>query len=251
MVQCDNFDLKIKYSLGKHKYSFSFRIFESVLNRLSRNDSFVLDAGCGPNSPLLRLKKHSFAVGLDVSPSNLEKMAAELKRLGLGKIVLVKASASNLPFREGVFDIVAMRDVLEHLNSVDDTMRQMSYSMKRGAKILMTVTNILNPVMLCDSLLPPPANQRITSKFGIKYYERHTRPSPASMVESVKNHSMRPAYFSMFSIPPFVTFEKLDIYERKFPNYYYFWIAFEKLTNTSVTKVFKEIIFLVAEKTGY
>lgn len=244
-------NLKLHFCLGRHKYPFSYHIFEFQIISVAGEGDFILDAGCGFNSPILGLQHFAFAVVLDIERLNLRKLASKCNKCDLNRISFIVASVNNLPFRENVFDVVAMRDVLEHIDDIDRSLQEMAYSMKNRAKIIITTTNFLNPIMLCDSMLPGVVSQKIINRFGVSYYERKTRLNPFSMVRLLTKNSLIVKRLLMFSIPPFVTLKKLSIYEYAFPKIYYFWIAFEKLTNTIITKIFKEIIFVIAEKTSH
>src|SRR5690606_31519276 len=99
--------------------------------------------GCGPNSPLLRFDQFELGVGLDVSRSNLQKMARECRDKNLNKISLVLGNIGYLPFKDNTFNVIGMRDVLEHVDNIPDAINQLSKSMKKGSKLILTTTNIL------------------------------------------------------------------------------------------------------------
>lgn len=76
----------------------------------------VLDAGCGTGMNLAWLKQHfkvRMAVGVDVADA-----ALTYARQRLGNYVL-KASATELPFRSEIFDLTISTDVLQHLPGDD------------------------------------------------------------------------------------------------------------------------------------
>jgi len=73
----------------------------------------VLDAGCGTGAALGYLADYGVVTGLDYSPDALQLS----RRRGRGR--LTRASISDLPFHNGVFDLVTSFDVL-CLLGVDD-----------------------------------------------------------------------------------------------------------------------------------
>lgn len=80
------------------------------------------DLGCGPGfliqSQLLRFEE---VVGLDIS----KEMIRVCKAKGLSNCAFfIMADAENLPFRNGVFDIVTMRAALHHIPSVSKCFRE-------------------------------------------------------------------------------------------------------------------------------
>lgn len=106
---------------------------EAVLTVLRSNQT-LLDAGCG--ATLALLKKYaglaSFAVGVDlVTPS--EKPTA---RSGI-----TVGDLSALPFRDGAFDIVVSRSVVEHLENPEAVFREVARTLKSGGKVIFTTPN--------------------------------------------------------------------------------------------------------------
>ena len=77
----------------------------------------TLDLGCGKGLFLrMLLKRSDMVVGLDGSEYELgfaKKLL--IKALGGGKLHLVRASASQLPFKDGAFDLVWSNCVIEHI----------------------------------------------------------------------------------------------------------------------------------------
>lgn len=248
MYDPNNRNLKLHFCLGRHRYSFYYHFFESQLILAVGRENFILDAGCGPNSPILKLQHFAFSIALDIDRLNLRKLANKCNIRDLNKISFILADTGNLPFRENVFDVVAMRDVLEHVGDIDGTLQEIAYSMKNRAKLIVTTTNLFNPIMFGDTLLPKAVSHKIIKRFGVSYYERKKRLNPFSILRVFAKNCLIVKCLLMFSLPPFVG-GKLSIYKYEFPKIYYFWIAFEKLTNTIITRIFKEIIFVIAEKT--
>lgn len=84
-------------------------------------DDRVLDVGCGLAGLLIALAERipfaSPAVGVDVSAELIASAATEVARAGLdGRITVMTAAATDLPFRDGSFDIVFSSHVVKHLD---------------------------------------------------------------------------------------------------------------------------------------
>lgn len=95
----------------------------------------VLDLGCGNGffgevlfGPKL------IAVGLDISPSAL----ALAKRSPTYQDVVL-ASAASMPFRDGCFGSVLSNSALEHIEPLDETLREISRVLKEGGRFVFTV----------------------------------------------------------------------------------------------------------------
>jgi SAM-dependent methyltransferase len=68
----------------------------------------VLDVACGPGNFSREFARavgpDGLVIGIDASRTMLERGAADLERSGLENLALVRGDATNLPFRDGVFD---------------------------------------------------------------------------------------------------------------------------------------------------
>ncbi len=93
----------------------------------------ILDLGCGTGSTLASLKDWGWAVGLDNSPLAL----AYSRQRGVGP--LVEASAQELPFKEGSFDLIVGLDILEHLEDDLQALREIFRTLKPSGYVLITV----------------------------------------------------------------------------------------------------------------
>jgi ubiquinone/menaquinone biosynthesis C-methylase UbiE len=84
-----------------------------------RQNSRVLDVGCGNGKTLVPLAKKKYdVVGLDVSWSALKILEETLKKLGI-YANLVLGDMTTFPFHDGCFDAVVCNYVLTHLLDED------------------------------------------------------------------------------------------------------------------------------------
>ena len=96
------------------------RFYEALSRDISqhRKEGDILDIGTGPG--LLLMKLHAFCpgfrlVGLDVSPSMVEKAAENIEEAGLaGTVRVQEGSVHALPFEECSFDVVVSTGSLHH-----------------------------------------------------------------------------------------------------------------------------------------
>jgi SAM-dependent methyltransferase len=105
----------------------------------------VLDIGCGMGFALQAMRDAGFGdvYGIDISA---EQVAA-CKGKGL-PVELVCDSAGFLRKHHGVFDIVLLMDVLEHLPVPDQIpfLRSIHYAMSDKARLIITVPNASSPL---------------------------------------------------------------------------------------------------------
>ena len=94
----------------------------------------VLDIGCGKGTLLRKLVEDYGVegVGIDIVPT---------KTTG---ITFVCAEAQNLPFKEGVFDIVYSLGVLEHLTCTEKAFVEAHRVLKTDGQVLITVPNLFS-----------------------------------------------------------------------------------------------------------
>lgn len=99
-----------------------------------RDNSRVLDVGCGTGRWLRRyLQRNLLPVGVDATQGMLELAAAS----GV-ECQLVVGCAQNLPFGDGVFDLVSAVTVIQHIPRVEqgDALQEMARVLQPGGHLL-------------------------------------------------------------------------------------------------------------------
>lgn len=233
---------------GSRKYPSYYRTFNHKVSVSVKRQGYVLDGGCGSETILEKLEHFGLGVALDVNRASLKLLMEKLNSLGLRSVSLVVASVEFLPFRKEVFDIVVLRDILEHVKNIDRTLHETASCLRNHGKTFITTSNLLNPVLFLDTVLPREVAQKIVEKFGASYHERNRRITPFSILKMRDRFLVRE--ISMFSLPPFIRGKvyKDACSRHTFPKSYYLWLAFERITNIAGMKIFKEIMLIVAEK---
>lgn len=97
--------------------------------------SQVLDVGCGTGRWLRRfLQRNIVPVGVDATQGMLQQAAAN----GV-ECQLVVGCAQNLPFGDGVFDLVSSVTVIQHISHMDqgDALKEMARVLRPGGHILL------------------------------------------------------------------------------------------------------------------
>jgi len=110
----------------------------AVLERLGAVEpGRLLDAGGGPGRLSAPLAARHRVTLCDISPEMLE----EASRRCPPDVVLVEADARRLPFADGAFDDVAALDLLCHLPSVEQGLRELGRVLRPGGRITFDTTN--------------------------------------------------------------------------------------------------------------
>lgn len=96
----------------------------------------VLDVGCGDGFLALQLKKNFKEVyGVDVNEIDL----AIARRINPKKQVhFIKASATNLPFKNEFFDVVICTDVIEHIKEDEKVVSEVRRVLKKNGTLIIT-----------------------------------------------------------------------------------------------------------------
>ncbi len=97
------------------------------------NPALILDLGCGTGGSFSLLRNWGTVIGLDASPIAL-KFA---RKRGMKYLVL--GDAQCLPFDENRFDLVAVLDVLEHLEEDCQALKEIWRVLKPNGAVVFTV----------------------------------------------------------------------------------------------------------------
>ena len=98
-----------------------------------KGDLLILDAGCGTGGNLAWLSSLGQVFGIDYN-----EIACSLSAKKSGCVI--RASLPDgIPFKNEVFDLITLLDVLEHLEKDLETLRQLREKLKPGGRMLITV----------------------------------------------------------------------------------------------------------------
>lgn len=113
---------------------FYYKILEKELSKMES----VLDVGCGSNSPLAKIYKNFYSVGVDVFEPSIKKSKKEKihDNYKLGDVLKISKY-----FKQKSFDVVIALDLIEHLEKNDglNLLKQMELIAKR--KIILLTPN--------------------------------------------------------------------------------------------------------------
>lgn len=103
-----------------------------------RSDMRILDVGCGPGSitaGLARWVPEGEVVGVDAAADVLEHARERAEKQGVPNVRFEEADAYELPYPDGSFDIVYAHQLLQHLGSPVDALREFRRVLKSGGAV--------------------------------------------------------------------------------------------------------------------
>lgn len=109
-----------------------------------------LDLCCGTGAVTLSLaRKTNFVVGLDFNFNMLKIAQKKIKESGLqGRTKLIKGDAMNLPFKNGVFDVVTIAFGLRNVPDAAKTIAEAFRVLKPNGKLaILEMSQPTNPVI--------------------------------------------------------------------------------------------------------
>jgi ubiquinone/menaquinone biosynthesis C-methylase UbiE len=96
------------------------------------DDQRILDAGCGPGGNGAWLRSHGQVVGVDVAQEALEFVRARR-----AETTPVRASAEQLPFEDGAFDVAVGITLLYTVNDDVAVLGELARVLRRGGAVLL------------------------------------------------------------------------------------------------------------------
>ncbi len=127
----------IRFFVNPVRYGY----FKDLLADVGVQTGRVLDIGCGGGILAEEFARDGFEVtGVDPAPESIETARAHAAA-SLLRIAYQTGSGEDLPFAEQSFDIVTCCDVLEHVDDVQQVLREVSRVLKDGGLFLYDTVN--------------------------------------------------------------------------------------------------------------
>ncbi len=140
-------------------YRFTSELFDALIMKNRGESKAWLDAGCGRNELTNEFKAiYGMAVGVD--------------RVGGGGGRFVRANLSKLPFREGTFDFITCKWVLEHLPYPKEVIGELRRVLAPGGKLLIQTPNRNHFLLIGSRLLPSALKSRLIAFYFTSQQER-------------------------------------------------------------------------------
>ena len=111
------------------------KILDKIISTLPLPaDAQILEAGCGSGGNLSMLARHGQVYGMETNAQALEFATTKgMAQIAAGHL------PEQIPFRNQTFDLIAMLDVMEHLEDDAAALRALRARLKPGGWMLITV----------------------------------------------------------------------------------------------------------------
>ena len=168
-----------------------FEYFKNVIiqNKMNPGILNVLDIGCGGgflSEEFARLG--SSVIGIDLSTTSL-RCAYEHSHLEKLKIDYLAGAGEILPFSSSSFDIAICCDVLEHVDNLNEAVKEASRVLKPGGLFLFDTIN-RTPVSYFETILVGQVLP-FTRFFAPDTHDWHQFIKPVELTNCCNNHNLR------------------------------------------------------------
>jgi len=244
------FTIEECWNLGVYSYPFYRSLIEKYLHLelLNKKGCLMFDAGCGSKiCSISEIPKNVTVIELDIDRKGIHSSHKAAKEKGYRNFHYITGSLTHLPITSEVFDICICIDVIEHLPDKNNAIAEISRVCKPKATLIGSTSNILNPILLFDSLAPKVFVKPLTEKFAPGHFERHKRLNPKKLIQLFKTHGFYTKNITLLGFPPFQPW-LYHYLKKEVPIYAYLWILFDKITNKPPLNILKEVIIFNAVK---
>ncbi len=162
-----------KYSM----YWWSNRFNAILARRYGKRGSRLLEIGSGMGHLVGQLEDTFETYGMD-----LNHWAVEQSKAVIDKTRLQTASAQELPFRDGAFNVVIIKHIVEHLPDPRQALQEIGRVTEPGGTLILATPNL-------DSLLKPWKGDKW---IGYQDPTHISLKRPAEWLEMIRNAGFRP-----------------------------------------------------------
>jgi SAM-dependent methyltransferase len=108
-------------------------LVQQMLARYAPRPATILDAGCGTGANLQLFQSYGRAIGIDISEQAIEFCRAR----GIPPERAFLASLTELPFKDGVFDLAFSFDVVCNIPEDTQALSELARVLKPGGRLIM------------------------------------------------------------------------------------------------------------------
>jgi ubiquinone/menaquinone biosynthesis C-methylase UbiE len=125
--------------VGSSFHARRHRVAQNLIGNFQA-DSLLLDIGSGNAGQTEFFARHTrLSLGLDLQISRLNGFQRDLQKRGISNITLLGGNAQQLPFHDGSFDYLTCFEMLEHVQSEQQTLSEIKRVLKPGGTLIMSV----------------------------------------------------------------------------------------------------------------
>jgi len=225
--------------IGTYRFPSYYGVMRELFDQEYRGGP-ILDAGCGTGRFLQGLPNGVSAIGFDIDSRSL----TEAKK----SCPVVRGDIRALPFKRSIFQIVVCQDVLEHLKQPGRALDQIAQALGRNGVFIASTSNLMNPAMFIDSLLPNAVTARIVRRLGARPRQpRNSRFTCWGLIKSMKRRRFIQVNVRLVGHPDLGRWWE-HANSRRTPLFYVPWIAWNELTNHRILNRLKEIVIIKARR---
>lgn len=115
-----------------------------ILKYLPLHKEYIgVDLGCASGKQVFEMAKRiKFCYGVDIAENFIDFAKQKAKAEDIKNVDFRTSPLENLPFKDKTFDIVLCSEVLEHVEDLPKSLREIKRICKEGAKVVITVPNL-------------------------------------------------------------------------------------------------------------
>lgn len=186
----------------KKRRSQERQCYEIILSSLKITPGKkILDIACGWGEVLALAKEK----GLEVFGIDISKHAIKLARERIGGGNLQVAQAEKLPFKDNTFDYIVCIGSLEHFDSPEKALKEISRVIKPNGRILIRVPNLyfLGHIFMAVryGIFPSEGGQDFSERFSTKLGWEELITSNKLRVKKVKKYNF---IYATEKVNPFI-----------------------------------------------
>lgn len=150
-------EVAAEYDFGRAAIGYRVRyiLIRSLLLRLPKQATLVLDLGCGTGEYAFLMDRMGFVVcGIDVSKEMLLVTDSKKRKPSCisDRLQLIRAEGSRLPFKDESFDVVTCISVLDLNPFYWMLLKEISRVLKLRGKLIICIDSLWSPSRICTSM---------------------------------------------------------------------------------------------------
>lgn len=136
-------------------------IFDEILKVNNKSDAKILDIGCGMGHTSILLSRISHRlIGIDVSFEGVRVAKEKVK------CDFMVSDSTRLPFKNEYFDIIVMKDILEHVENDSQAIKEVYRVLKMDGLLILYVPYSLDDAITFESIVKKISGYSIDDNIG-------------------------------------------------------------------------------------